>query len=41
MPGVEELVRLARALGRELSYFVPGTLWQQPIRAVLRAETVE
>jgi Zn-dependent peptidase ImmA (M78 family)/DNA-binding XRE family transcriptional regulator len=41
MPGVEELLRLARALGQEIGDFLPSDFGQQPIRAVLRAETVE
>lgn len=41
MPGVEELLRVARALGKEIGDFLPRDLGQQPIRAVLRAETIE
>lgn len=41
VPGVEELLRLARTLGEDISDFLPPDFGQQPIRAVLRAETVE
>lgn len=41
MPGVEELLRLARVLGKEIGDFMPSDFGQRPIRAVLRAETVE
>lgn len=41
MPGVEELLRLARVLGKEIGDFIPSDIGQRPIRAILRAENVE
>jgi Zn-dependent peptidase ImmA (M78 family)/DNA-binding XRE family transcriptional regulator len=40
-PGVEELLRLAAALGVDVSDFLPREARLQPIRAVLRAEAFE
>lgn len=40
-PGVEELLRLASALGVDVSDFLPREARLQPIRAVLRAEAFE